>query len=95
MGKYFLDLEKIVKITRFYRHNDFPLAIRNLYNNDVTKFDFKSHLSGLPEFQDYNMDHTDLARMRKGHMGGQVSNLVIIRLRSPGFYDLVVYLLKL
>eukprot|EP00093_Oithona_nana_P014265 14265.XXX_825187_822227_1 [CDS] Oithona nana genome sequencing. len=52
-------------------HNDFPLAIRELYNNDVTKFDFNSHLSGLPEFQDYNMDHTDLARMRKGQMGGQ------------------------
>ena len=61
------------------RHNDFPLAIRELYNNDVTKFDFNSRLSGLPEFQDYNMDHTDLARMRKGQMGGQVILIIIMR----------------
>ena len=60
------------KITLHFRHNDFPMAIRELYNNDVTKFDFNSNLSALPEFQDYNMDHTDLVRLRKGRVGGQV-----------------------
>ena len=75
MGKYYAAercTKKSLKNVHHCRHNDFPLAIRELYNNDVTKFDFNSRLSGLPEFQDYNMDHTDLARMRKGQMGGQV-----------------------
>ena len=53
-------------------HNDFPMAIRDLFGNDLNDLDFNSDLSQDPKFQNYNMDHTDLPKLRKGHVGGQV-----------------------
>ena len=56
----------------FFSHNDFPLAIRDLFDNKLTGWDFNSNLSENPKFLNYDMDHTDLPRLRKGHVGGQV-----------------------
>ena len=56
----------------FFSHNDFPLAIRDLFDNKLTGWDFNSNLSENPKFFNYDMDHTDLPRLRKGHVGGQV-----------------------
>ena len=53
-------------------HNDFPLAIRELFNNDLNGFDFNSDLSKHSKFENYPYDHTDLPRLRKGQVGGQV-----------------------
>ena len=55
------------------RHNDFPLAIREIFNNDLEGWNFDSDLSQHPKFKDYPMDHTDLQRMKKGRVGGQVT----------------------
>ena len=67
----------------FYSHNDFPLAIRDLFDNKLTGWDFNSNLSENPKFLNYDMDHTDLPRLRKGHVGGQVlSNSFLQSLRK-------------
>eukprot|EP00095_Tigriopus_kingsejongensis_P001547 maker-scaffold424_size175595-snap-gene-0.32 protein:Tk01547 transcript:maker-scaffold424_size175595-snap-gene-0.32-mRNA-1 annotation:"dipeptidase 1-like protein" len=52
-------------------HNDFPLAIRDLFQNDLSQFNFNSNLSQTDEFKDYPMDHTDLPRLRRGRVGAQ------------------------
>ena len=48
------------------------MAIRELFDNDLNDLNFNSDLSQDPKFQNYNMDHTDLPKLRKGHVGGQV-----------------------
>ena len=62
---------KIVMLVLF-SHNDFPLAIRDIFNNDLEGWNFDSDLSQHPKLRDYPMDHTDLQRMKKGRVGGQV-----------------------
>ena len=57
-----------------HSHNDFPLAIRDLFNNDLEGWDFDSNLSQHPKFRNYSMDHTDLPRLKRGRVGGQVSH---------------------
>lgn len=52
-------------------HNDFPLTIRELFKNDLTDLEFDSDLSATQRFAGYASDHTDLPRLRKGHVGGQ------------------------
>ena len=55
-----------------FRHNDFPLTIRELYQNDLSTLEFDSNLTENELFLDYSTDHTDLPRLRKGKVGGQV-----------------------
>ena len=64
----------------FFSHNDFPLAIRDIFDNKLTGWDFNSNLSENPKFMNYDMDHTDLPRLRKGHVGGQVLSLKWIQI---------------
>jgi len=52
-------------------HNDFPLTIREIFNNDLEGWNFDSDLSQHPKFQDYPMKQTDLQKMKKGRVGGQ------------------------
>lgn len=52
-------------------HNDFPMAVRDLFKNNLTFLDFDSYLSESEPFQSYSMDHTDLKRLKAGHVGGQ------------------------
>ena len=47
------------------------MLIRAIYQNNLNKFNFKSIISSLPEVKDYDMDHTDLIRMKMGKVGGQ------------------------
>ncbi len=56
-----------------FSHNDFPMAVRDLFKNNLTFLDFDSYLSESEPFQSYSMDHTDLKRLKAGHVGGQVS----------------------
>ena len=49
------------------------MAVRELFKNNLTGLDFDSYLSDKPPFQGYSMDHTDLKRLKDGHVGGQVS----------------------
>ena len=51
------------------------MATRDLLKNNLTGFEFNSYLSEKPPFQGYSMDHTDLKRLKAGHVGGQVRQL--------------------
>lgn len=55
-----------------FRHNDFPMALRELLQNDLSTLEFNSYLSDTEPFKSYKLDHTDLKRLRDGHVGGQV-----------------------
>ena len=68
----------IGKIVMFYSHNDFPLTIRDIFNNDLEGWNFDSDLSQHPKFKDYPMKQTDLQKMKKGRVGGQVRFLIIL-----------------
>ena len=52
-------------------HNDFPMGIRELLRNDISKLDFDSDLTVAEPWASYWANHIDLPRMRKGQMGGQ------------------------
>jgi len=52
-------------------HNDFPMGIRNLLKNDVTKLRFDEDTTQIEPWASYWANHVDLPRMRKGQMGGQ------------------------
>jgi len=52
-------------------HNDFPLTIRDIFNNDLEGWNFDSDLSQHPKFKDYPMKQTDLQKMKEGRVGGQ------------------------
>ena len=54
-------------------HNDFPMGIRELLRNDISKLDFDSDLTIVEPWASYWANHIDLPRMRKGQMGGQCS----------------------
>ena len=52
-------------------HNDFPMGLRQLLRNDVSKLDFDTDLTQVEPWASYWANHIDLPRMRKGQMGGQ------------------------
>ena len=66
-------------------HNDFPMAIRDLFHNDIQSVNFDHDLTQVDlknvnisnlifqeaPWADYWANHCDLPRMREGQMGGQ------------------------
>ena len=70
--KVILTFSKAIPTFVFFSHNDFPLSLRNLLNNDLRDFDFNMNLSSLEPWASHWADHTDLPRMREGRAGGQV-----------------------
>ena len=52
-------------------HNDFPMGLRQLLRNDISKLDFDSDLTQVEPWASYWANHIDLPRMRRGQMGGQ------------------------
>ena len=52
-------------------HNDFPMAIRSLFQNDIGKVNFDHDLTQEEPWASYWSNHCDLPRMRQGGMGGQ------------------------
>lgn len=50
-------------------HNDVPAQIRGRFDSDFSKFDFRDTLNTLGEAE--KPMHTDIARLRKGGVGGQ------------------------
>jgi len=52
-------------------HNDFPMAIRDLFHNDIDGVNFDHDLTQEEPWSSYWANHCDLPRMRKGGMGGQ------------------------
>merc|ERR1719309_1067732 len=52
-------------------HNDFPMAVRDLLKNDLSKLHFDQDLTEEEPWASYWANHCDLPRMRKGKMGGQ------------------------
>jgi len=52
-------------------HNDFPMAIRSLFNNDIDQINFDHDLTQEAPWNTYWANHCDLPRMKKGGMGGQ------------------------
>ena len=66
-------------------HNDFPMGIRELLRNDISKLDFDSDLTVVEPWASYWANHIDLPRMRKGQMGGQCSFILIYLLSILNF----------
>ena len=52
-------------------HNDFPMGLRQLLRNDISKLDFDTDLTKVEPWASYWANHIDLPRMRQGQMGGQ------------------------
>jgi len=52
-------------------HNDFPMGVRDVLNNDVAKLNFDHDLTKEEPWASYALNHIDIPRMRKGMMGGQ------------------------
>ena len=52
-------------------HNDFPMAIRDLFQNDIASVNFDHDLTQEEPWSSYWANHCDLPRMRQGGMGGQ------------------------
>jgi hypothetical protein len=48
------------------------MATRGLLKNNLTTLEFDSYLSEKEPFKGYPLDHTDLKRLKAGHVGGQV-----------------------
>ena len=48
------------------------MAIRELFDNSLNGWDFDSDLTQHPAFKNYDYNHTDLPKLKKGHVGGQV-----------------------
>ena len=48
------------------------MTIRDIYQNDLSKLNFDSNLSQNKLFADCRSCHTDLPKLRKGKVGGQV-----------------------
>ena len=68
-------------------HNDFPMGIRELLRNDISKLDFDSDLTIVEPWASYWANHIDLPRMRKGQMGGQCFLFILIYLLSILDFD--------
>ena len=49
------------------------MAIRELFDNSLNGWDFDSDLTQHPAFKNYDYNHTDLPKLKKGHVGGQVT----------------------
>jgi len=51
-------------------HNDFAWSVRDIYQNDLTRLNFNSNLTQDPLWEG-EICHTDLPKLREGHVGGQ------------------------
>lgn len=55
-------------------HNDFPMALRAILQNDLREFNFDSDLLSDSRWDAFkSLNHVDLPRIRQGRLGGQVS----------------------
>lgn len=52
-------------------HNDLPNNLYSLLGNQLNNFKFDSDLTTDPVFGSLNSSHTDLPRLKEGHVGGQ------------------------
>jgi len=52
-------------------HNDFPMGVREVLNNDVAALNFDHDLTKEEPWASYVYNHIDIPRMRRGGMGGQ------------------------
>ena len=68
-------VERVLRVLGEYPvidgHNDFPMAIRDLFHNDIDSVNFDHDLTAEEPWSSYSYNHCDLPRMKKGHMGGQ------------------------
>ena len=62
-------------------HNDVPEQLRSRFGNDFSKFDF--HDMSPPSTQKGGKMHTDLARLRKGMVGGQFWSVWVTTVHRP------------
>lgn len=53
------------------RHNDLPWNIRRLIQNDMGKLNFSGDLRNVEPWASHNESHTDIPRLRQGHVGVQ------------------------
>lgn len=66
-------------------HNDLPYNIRKFVHNQLSEFNFDADLKNVPPWSNSNWSHTDLQRMKKGHVAAQVRALHFIWLSLAMF----------
>lgn len=59
-------------IINFDSHNDFPTNLREIVFNDLRKVNFSDDLTQVEPWASSRYSYTDLPRLRKGKVGGQV-----------------------
>lgn len=59
--------------TDIHRHNNLPWNLYQIVKNDLGQFDFRSNLSQNANWVSIKTSQTDLPRLKKGMLGGQVS----------------------
>ncbi len=52
------------------------MNLRGILQNDLRHFDFDTDLKSDPLWADSSTNHADLPRIKEGHLGGQVSEVV-------------------
>ena len=55
-----------------FSHNDLPWNIRKFIHNKLNTVNFSTVLSTINPWSESSWSHTDLYRLNKGHVGGQV-----------------------
>lgn len=73
--EHFTNLERVYRILESVPlvdgHNDFPMGIRSLLDNDLGLLHMDHDLTKEEPWASYWSNHIDIPRMRKGMMGGQ------------------------
>ena len=70
----FYTLRAIISYYLFniFSHNDLPWNIRKFIHNKLNTVNFSTVLSTINPWSESQWSHTDLYRLNKGHVGGQV-----------------------
>ena len=64
-------------------HNDFPMGIRSLLRNDISKLEFQQDLTKVEPWASWWANHVDLPRYRILSVQVQVKILVQVSLPCP------------
>jgi len=64
------------------RHNDLPYGFRENVQNDLTRVNLNSNLSAVEPWASDPYTQTDLPKIRRGKLGGQVKESFHIALKT-------------
>ena len=67
--------DKSLRLELFFSHNDLPMNIRHVHLNHLADFPFDEDLKQIEPWASMDNCATDIPRLRKGKVGGVVSNM--------------------